>query len=169
MFGLVGRSRTRRLLLHSFWGRGVSDESKKEGGEGDIPGLVCVKDSGVQDTVELEGDIVGCDGGLGGDLDGDFLEGLDVGDPVDKRYQDCQAGLEDSIELAHALDDPGGLLGDEADDCVHWEGSSLLEVCWGKATAEAAARWETAWRCVSEGISGGCREWSGLVLGAENW
>lgn len=47
LFGLVGRLCIWCFLFYSFWGRGVSDESKKEGGEGDIFGFVCVKDFGV--------------------------------------------------------------------------------------------------------------------------
>lgn len=44
-----------------------------------VGGAVGIEDSGVEDAVEFEGYIVGCDGGLGGDLEGGFLERLDVG------------------------------------------------------------------------------------------
>ena len=54
----------------------------------DKPGFVGVKDARVEHAVELEGDVVGGDGALGGDLDGGFLEGFDVGDAVEKGDQD---------------------------------------------------------------------------------
>lgn len=44
-----------------------------------IGGAVGIEYSGVEDSVEFEGDVVGCYGGLRGDFEGRFFEGLDVG------------------------------------------------------------------------------------------
>lgn len=82
------------------------------------PGFVSIKDPGEQHTVKFERDIVGRDGALLGDLESHLLQALDVGDPVQEGDEDGQAGVEDAIELAHALDDPRRLLGHEADDGV---------------------------------------------------
>jgi len=101
------------------------------------PGLVGVEHARVQHAVELERDVVGGDGALAGDLEGVFLERLDVGDAVEEGDQEGQARLQDAVELAHALDDPGGLLGHEADDSVDGEGIALLEVRGGHAAAKA--------------------------------
>ena len=58
----------------------------------------------VQDTVDVDSDIVLRDGGLLGDVDGDFLEALDVLDLVNQRDQEVEAGIEDRMISAHPLD-----------------------------------------------------------------
>ena len=58
----------------------------------------------VQDTVDVDSDIVLRDGGLLGDVDGDLLEALDVLDLVNQRDQEVEAGIEDRVVSAHPLD-----------------------------------------------------------------
>lgn len=87
----------------------------------DKPGLVGVKDAGVEDTIEFEGDVVGGDGALTRDLEGVFLERLDVGDAVDEGDENSQTGFENAVELSHALNDPCCLLRNESDDGVGGE------------------------------------------------
>lgn len=59
----------------------------------DEPRLIRIEHPRVQHTVELEGDVVGRDRALAGNLDGGLLEGLDVCNAVDKGDQDGQTGL----------------------------------------------------------------------------
>ena len=97
-----------------------------------IRGLVSVVDAGVEHAVEFQGDVIGGDGGLGRDLHGGFFEGFDVGDAVEDGDQDLDSRGEGAVVFAHAFDDPGGLLGDEADNGVGREGLARGEVgCWG--------------------------------------
>jgi hypothetical protein len=84
----------------------------------DLPRLVRIKHARVEHAVELERHVVGRDGRLAGDLNGHLLEALDVGDAVEEGHEDGQAGLEDAVELAHALDDPRRLLRHEPDHRV---------------------------------------------------
>ena len=58
----------------------------------------------VQNTVDVDSDIVLRDGGLLGDVDGDLLEALDVLDLVNKRDQEVESGIEDRVVSAHPLD-----------------------------------------------------------------
>lgn len=44
-----------------------------------VRGAVGIEDTGVEDAVEFERYVVGCDGGLGGDFEGGFFERLYVG------------------------------------------------------------------------------------------
>ena len=57
----------------------------------------------VQDTVDVDGDVVLGDGGLLGDVDGDFLEALDVLDLINQRDQEVQTGVEDCVVSSHPL------------------------------------------------------------------
>ena len=97
-----------------------------------VRSLVSVIDAGIEHAVEFQRDVVGGDGGLGGDFHGGFFEGFHVGDAVEDGDQDLDSGGEGSVVFAHAFNDPGGLLGDEADEGVGWEGGPGGEVgCWG--------------------------------------
>jgi len=87
--------------------------------------FIGIEDSGVEHAVEIQGHVVGCDGRLRGDFHGGFFQRLDVCDSVEYGEEDGDAGFEDAVEFAHAFDDPGGLLGHEADDGVGGEGGSL--------------------------------------------
>ena len=58
----------------------------------------------VQDTVDIDGDVVLRDGGLLGDVDGNLLEALNVLDLVNQRDQEVEAGIEDRVVSAHPLD-----------------------------------------------------------------
>lgn len=128
----IRRLRLRSCRKHCVSTPGITSAEHARDGILDIPRFVGIKDSCVQDTVQVERDIVGGNGALAGDLDGDLLERLDVGNAVDKGHQDGKTRLEDAVELAHALDDPGSLLRDEADDGVGGEGW-FLEVGGGQA------------------------------------
>lgn len=89
------------------------------------PSLVRVKDPRVQHAVQLEGDVVGRDGALARDLERLLLEALDVGDAVDEGDEDGEAGRQDPVELAHALDDPRRLLRHEPHDGVGRQAGAL--------------------------------------------
>jgi hypothetical protein len=58
----------------------------------------------------VERDVVVRDGGLGGDLEGDLLEALDVLDLLDERDEQVEPRREHPRELAEPLDDPRLLL-----------------------------------------------------------
>ena len=58
----------------------------------------------VQNTVDVDSDIVLRDGGLLGDVDGDLLEALDVLDSVEDWDEEVEAGLEDCVVFTHPLD-----------------------------------------------------------------
>ena len=58
----------------------------------------------VQDTVDIDGDVVLRDGGLLGDVDGNLLEALNVLDLVNQWDQKVEAGIEDRMISAHPLD-----------------------------------------------------------------
>ena len=58
----------------------------------------------VQDTVDIDGDVVLRDGGLLGDVDGNLLEALNVLDLVNQWDQKVEAGIEDRVVFSHPLD-----------------------------------------------------------------
>jgi len=64
-------------------------------------------------NIKVKGNIIGGDGALRRNLDGNFLQGLDVLDFVDDRNEDSKTGLQDTVEFPHALDEPGLLLRNE--------------------------------------------------------
>ena len=125
-------------MANNTKGHGGSEDrgGRRRGLGGCLPSLVGIKDAGVEDTVKLESDVIGGDGALAGDLNGDLLQALDVSDAVDEWDEDGETGLENATELSHAFDDPSGLLGHEADDGVGGQGRTL-EVGRGNG-AEAA-------------------------------
>ena len=87
----------------------------------------------------------------GAEFEVDYAVG---GDAVEEGEEDGEAGLEDAVELAHALDDPGRLLGHEADDGVGWERGPLEVGRHGAAAAENVV--------IGCGIAGGEVEGAGL-------
>ena len=58
----------------------------------------------VQDTVDVDGDVILSNGRLLGDVDGDLLEALDVLDSVEDWDEEVEAGLEDCVVFTHPLD-----------------------------------------------------------------
>lgn len=145
--------------------RGGRGRSKGEnGGERkNIRGLISVKHPRIQHPVQLQRDVVRRDGALTRYLNGILLQTLHIGDAVQERDQDSQSGLQDPTELPHSLDDPGGLLGDEADDSVCGEGGGA-EVGGGAALGGEGGE---GGRELAEGglWSGCCVEVAGVVVG----
>ena len=70
-------------------------------------------------TVNLQRDIVDCDGALLGNVDGYFFEALDVFDLIDDRDHDVQSRLEYRMEFTHSLDHPRFLEGEEERRGLH--------------------------------------------------
>lgn len=103
--------------------------------------LVGVDHLDVEHAVHFQSDVIAGDGALRWDFNRVFLERLDVLDLVDEREEDREPRREDAVELTHALDNPGGLLGNETDDGVGWKGFLLEEgeVAGGGVGANAAA------------------------------
>ena len=64
--------------------------------------------------VEVQGGVVGGDGILGRNLDGNFLQVLGVLGLVDDGHENCQTGLQDAVEFPHTLDEPCLLLRNES-------------------------------------------------------
>lgn len=91
----------------------------------DIPSLIRVKYAGIEYTIQLQSYVVGRDSTLARYFDGHLLQALDVGDSVEKRNEDGKTGLENTVELSHALNNPCCLLGHEAYDGVGGEGGAL--------------------------------------------
>jgi hypothetical protein len=100
------------------------------------PSLVRIKHSCVQNTVQIQCYVVGRNRTLAGNLNGYFLQALDVCDSINHRSQDRQSGFQDAAELSHSLDDPCRLLWHKSYDCVGGQ-PRFLEVR-GQRTAEAA-------------------------------
>ena len=65
----------------------------------------------IDDAIDSELGVVAGDTHLAGHIERDFFQGVFVGDAVDKRNQDIQAGVEHFVEAAEALDHIGFLLG----------------------------------------------------------
>jgi hypothetical protein len=95
-----------------------------------LPGFVCIKHPSVQDTIELQRDIVGCDGRLAGYLNRILLQAPYISNLVDDWHKHGKTGLQDPVELSHALDNPCCLLRDEAYDGVCRKTLVRREVCW---------------------------------------
>lgn len=124
------------------------------GTKGSSPGLVRIKHTREQHTVQLQRHVIRRDSALLGDLNRHLLQTLDVRNPVDERHEDRQPGFEDTVELAHALDDPRRLLRHEAHDRVGRQ-PRLLEVRrQGARDARGARRRRADAR--EEGVGGGC-------------
>ncbi|KAI6748095.1 hypothetical protein HG531_008637 [Fusarium graminearum] len=69
-----------------------------------------VKDTREQNTVKFQSNVVRSDSTLARDLNGDFLETLDVCDSIDKGHEDSQTRFENAVELSHTLNNPSRLL-----------------------------------------------------------
>ena len=78
------------------------------------PCLVRIKNTSEQNTIKFQSNVIRSDSALARNLNGNFLETLDVCDSIDKRHKNSQTRFENAVELSHTLHNPSCLLRHEA-------------------------------------------------------
>jgi len=69
--------------------------------------FIWINDSQVEHSVDAQGHVVGGNSALLRHINGDFLQALHIFDFVRHRNQNVQAGVQNPMKPAHALDYPG--------------------------------------------------------------